>query len=224
MKRWKRKIPELPKSLQTPLTERKKTSMIFDPHTHINMIFNLCVLGHTDNEIARVIGISATTLGKWKEKYPEVLDAIRAGKDEADGKVANALLQAALGFSHPDVQILTNRVKVRDEKGRVIEERTEPLIVPITKHYPPNVRAAIKFLEVRQPGKWGNKVEVGGNVNIHHRIDLTGLSVEELKVLKKLSEGGRAEPTIEEAQVVEYEEEDFAELVNAPLKKYKREE
>lgn len=217
------KIPDLPKSLQSPLTEKRGTVM-FDPHIHINMIFNLCILGHTDSEIAKVIGISVSTLSKWKEKYPEVLDAIREGKDEADGKVANALLQAALGYSHPDVQVLTNRVKVYDEKGKVIEERTEPLMVPITKHYPPNVRAAIKFLEVRQPGKWGNRTEVSGSIVHSHKLDLSGLSIEELKVLKKLSEGDRAEQLVEDAQVVEYEDADFSELVNASLQKPKDEE
>jgi hypothetical protein len=229
MKRRKRKIPELPKSLQSPLTEKRGTVM-FDSHIHINMIFNLAILGHTESEMAKVIGISTSTLSKWKERFPEVLDAIHEGKDEADGKVANALYQVAIGYSHEDVQILTNRVKVKDERGKVIEERTEPLIVPVTKYYPPNVRAAIKFLQVRQPGRWSERTEVSGNITHSHKVDLSGLSIEELKVLKKLSDNGinSAPPVVEEAEAEivyqEMEDEDFRDLVDTPLKKYENED
>lgn len=52
--------------------------------------------GLTDAEIAAKVGISRSTLGEWKNKYPEIADALSQGKDVADYAVENSLYRRAL--------------------------------------------------------------------------------------------------------------------------------
>ena len=52
--------------------------------------------GLKDAEIAAKVGISRSTLGEWKNKYPEIADALSQGKDVADYAVENSLYRRAL--------------------------------------------------------------------------------------------------------------------------------
>lgn len=52
--------------------------------------------GLTDQQLAHNIGITASTLYEWKNKYPEISEAIKKGKEIVDFEVENALLHAAL--------------------------------------------------------------------------------------------------------------------------------
>lgn len=51
--------------------------------------------GLTDEQIAHNIGISAQTLYDWKNKYPEISEALKRGKEVVDYEVENALVQQA---------------------------------------------------------------------------------------------------------------------------------
>lgn len=57
----------------------------------------LCLVGATDDELARVFNVSNTTINNWKRAYPRFLAALKKGRDEADGAVARALYLKALG-------------------------------------------------------------------------------------------------------------------------------
>jgi len=116
-----------------------------------------------------------------------VAEAVKMGKSIADGEVAHSLYKRALGYSHPHQVILTNRVREYNDKGKVVKEWTEPLIVDTVKHYPPDTAAGTKWLRARQPEVWGNKLEVNGKITMHHEVDLSNFTVEELEVLNKLS-------------------------------------
>ena len=153
---------------------------------YIREVFFLTLMGATDVQIAQTFGVSVEALDKWKRSKPEFLRAMKAGKTEADAKVVHSLYLAAIGYSHPDQVVIANKVRKYDEKGRVIEERTEPLIVNTIKNYPPNVTAAVKWLQARQPDVWGNKLRVEGKVDHSHKLDLSSFSEEELEVIKKL--------------------------------------
>ena len=52
--------------------------------------------GLTDEQIAHNMGISARTLYEWKEKYPQISQSLKKGKEVVDFEVENALLQAAI--------------------------------------------------------------------------------------------------------------------------------
>ena len=51
--------------------------------------------GLKDEQIAHNIGIRRTTLYDWKNKYPEINDALKKGKEIVDYEVENALLKRA---------------------------------------------------------------------------------------------------------------------------------
>lgn len=53
--------------------------------------------GLTDEQIARNLGISRSTLYQWRQRFPAVAQALDTGRELADYQVENALYQAALG-------------------------------------------------------------------------------------------------------------------------------
>jgi hypothetical protein len=114
---------------------------------YCNMCYQLSLLGLTELQMAVSLGVSEKTFNNWKNNHPGLLQAIKAGKEIADGQVAASLYQRALGYSHKDVDI-----KVID--GRIV--KTE-----LIKHYPPDATSAIFWLKNRQKEQWRDKQEIG---------------------------------------------------------------
>ena len=55
--------------------------------------------GLTDEEIAKNIGISRSTLSEWKKKYPDISDTLKKGKEIVDKEVEESLLKKAKGYT-----------------------------------------------------------------------------------------------------------------------------
>lgn len=53
--------------------------------------------GLTDEQIASNIKINPATLYDWKNRHPEISEALKKGKEVIDYQVENALLEKALG-------------------------------------------------------------------------------------------------------------------------------
>lgn len=69
--------------------------------------------GLTDEQIAKNMGIVTSTLYAWKNKYSEISEALKKGKDVVDREVENALLKNALG---PTItKVTTKMVKIDKE-------------------------------------------------------------------------------------------------------------
>ncbi len=96
--------------------------------------------GFTDAEIAELIDITEQTLNNWKKKHASFFESIKDWKTEADGKIEVSLYERACGYSHPE--------------DKVFCHNGEELIVPTTKHYPPDPTSMIFWLKNRQPEKW----------------------------------------------------------------------
>ncbi len=118
---------------------------------HALLAETLAKLGATDAEMADAFGVSERTLNTWKKTHVEFSSALKRGKLIADAKVAAALYQRAIGYSHPDVHI-------SNYQGAIT-------VTDILKHYPPDTVAAIFWLKNRQPDKWRDRIE--------HQADLT---------------------------------------------------
>lgn len=72
--------------------------------------------GLTDEQIAKNIGIGERTLYEWKEKYPQISQSLKKGKEVVDYGVENALLSSALeGNTTAQIFWLKNR---RPDKWR----------------------------------------------------------------------------------------------------------
>ena len=132
--------------------------------------------GYTQRELADKFQAHIKTIEGWMRTKPLFREAWEKGKNEVDEAVERAFLKRALGYSHPDVQVFLY-------KG-------EPIIVPVTKHYPPDSWAAHKWLTVRQRERWADvqKLEVTNNVNIlqQNNINFDEFSMEELLTLEKM--------------------------------------
>lgn len=59
--------------------------------------------GLTDEQIAEKLDIRRETLYAWKNKYPNISNALKKGKEVIDRQVENALLKRALGFEYEEV-------------------------------------------------------------------------------------------------------------------------
>lgn len=108
--------------------------------------YKLCLLGATDKEMADFFGVAESTFHLWKKEHKEFSEALKRGKIIADADVAKSLYHRALGYSHPE--------------DKIFNDNGEPLIVPTTKHYPPDPTAAIFWLKNRKPAEWRDKRDV----------------------------------------------------------------
>src|SRR5712691_5621227 len=124
----------------------------------VERAYRMSLLGLTDQQLADFLGISCETLYSWKISYPEFRESITRGKIEADAHVAEALYRRACGYSHPAVKIF------------MPAGASEPIYAPYTKHYPPDTKAALRWLMNRQPALWRDRQEVNVTGSVAHRI------------------------------------------------------
>lgn len=101
--------------------------------------------GYSYSDIANRIGISSSTLSKWKATYPEIEKALRRGREIVDYKVENALLKSALGYRAKETRI-TSTIR----EGKLVETVKET----IHREQAPNVSAIQVWLYNRLPDKW----------------------------------------------------------------------
>lgn len=104
--------------------------------------------GLTDDQIANNIGISVSCLNNWKNKYVEILESLKRGKEVVDRQVENALLKRALGYEYTE----TTR--------EYIPELAEMHVTKeVTKQVVPDTTAQIFWLKNRKSDKWRDKQE-----------------------------------------------------------------
>lgn len=103
--------------------------------------------GLTDEQIAKNIGISRSTLSMWKIKFPEFADSLKKGKEVVDREVENALLKRALGYKCTET-----RTVISEKDGKKTEITIKEVI--------PSTTAQIFWLKNRKPGTWRDDPEV----------------------------------------------------------------
>lgn len=139
-------------------------------------IYRLALLGLTDAKIAEYFEINPSTFALWKNNQPEVKKQLTRGRVDSNLKVVSALYEKAIGYSHPDTVVLTKTVKHYDEEGKCISSETVPMIVPTTKHYPPDSFACLKILGIRQREEWTDIIKIDhqihSDININYLLEL----------------------------------------------------
>jgi len=118
----------------------------YDPDETPILIEQYARDGMTNEEIAASLGISVRTLYRWQDKYSQVSQALKNGKEVVDAQVERALLKRALGYEY-------------EEKKTYIEEtggRQKKKIEKTIKHIKPNTTAQIFWLKNRKPEQWRN--------------------------------------------------------------------
>ena len=117
---------------------------------YVDQAYNYCLLGAIDDQLASFFSVDVSTINNWKNDYPEFLDAIKKGKEQADLEVTQSLKKRASGMKL---------------KKQVVKEGG---IVEIEDEIPPDTAAMIFWLKNRQPKIWrdNQKVEHSGKVEV----------------------------------------------------------
>lgn len=126
----------------------------------LTRIFGWARDGLTDEQIAHNMGVSMGTLNEWKNRFPQIIESLKAGKEPVDIQVENALLKRALGYEYDEVTEETERFPI----GKPDEDGEQKFIEKTkikTKHVtvPPDVTAQIFWLKNRKPKQWRDRVE-----------------------------------------------------------------
>lgn len=142
----------------------------------------LCLLGLGDKELAKAFGVDVTTIEYWKKERPGFKEALRAGKQEADTKVVNALYEKAVGYSHKETKVFLFQ-------GDIITQE-------IDKIYPPDTTACLFWLKNRtrhliDPWSDVTKHEITGKdgmpLSKTNQLDLSDFTDAELEMMERMS-------------------------------------
>ena len=106
--------------------------------------------GLTDEQIANSMGVNKATLYRWKEKYCDICNALKRGKEVVDRQVENALLKRALGYTYEEITY----------EGGVETKR-------VVKEVVPDTTAQIFWLKNRKREAWADRQ----NIELSQPID-----------------------------------------------------
>lgn len=144
--------------------------------------------GLTNTQIAKNMGIAASTLQEWVKKFPEFSDTLKKGKEPIDFQVENALLKRALGYEYEE----TSTVVEKDVEGKTFTK--------VTRHkkvMQPDTTAAIFWLKNRKPDTWR---KLAPEISAKHDKELEKLTLE-TKMLEyevsKLEKSGQVNDLLE---------------------------
>ena len=144
--------------------------------------------GLTEEQIAKNMGVSRSTLSDYKVKYPDILRAIKNSKEVADREVENALFNKATGYTVK----LKKPMKVRhveydEQTGRKIAEYERIEYIEEEVHVPADTTAQIFWLKNRKPNEWRDKVTVTDESSLEKLDEL----ISSIDTLAKKSGGKR---------------------------------
>lgn len=130
--------------------------------------------GLTDEQIAANIGITRKTLAEWKNKYGDICDTLKRGKEIVDIQVENALLKRALGYSYTET---TREKQFNPQTG----EYELVVTKTVEKEVQPDTTAQIFWLKNRKPEQWRDKRDVAVEGELKTNNPFAGLSTDELR-------------------------------------------
>lgn len=144
---------------------------------YVNVARAMFLLGSTIEQLADALSVCERTIYNWQRDHIEFFHAIKDAGRYADGRVAEALFNRALGYSHPDEEIKV----INDEVVRV----------PTVKHYPPDPNSMRYWLNNRQPHTWKQKVEVFEEVSVSSFPPVEELDAMYERTLKQAAQNER---------------------------------
>ena len=103
------------------------------------------------------MGISVSTLCEWKNKFSELSEALKKGREVADYIVENELFESCKTRTVTVKKPIKLKKVMVDGKKRLEEERIEYAEEQVV--VPANVTAQIFYLKNRRPDKWAGALE-----------------------------------------------------------------
>lgn len=114
--------------------------------------------GLTDEQIAKNMGITRTTLFEWRKLSPYISNALKKGKEVVDYEVVGAMVRSAMGYNVKlEKQVKLKTVTYIDGNRH---EKEELVTVYEETHVPANVTAQIFWLKNRKPEDFKDRVDV----------------------------------------------------------------
>lgn len=149
----------------------------------------LCLLGATDAEVADFFEVAPSTLYLWKNSFPDFVEAMKTGKDEADERVERSLFQKAVGYELEVEELFAYQGSITRAKTR--------------KYFPPDTVACIYWTKNRRPDRWRDvhKIEHG------KPGDFSNMSDDELDSYIK---GGKVTPRASNSREIKAQEQKAA--------------
>ena len=117
---------------------------VYDPGIHCELAYWMAMAGQREEEIAEKFGIPLGTFHSWRNRHPELRDAMKPGRDFMDTLVKGSLLKRALGFQYGEVTEELIKVRV----GRKIKSKMQ-VTKRITKLVAGDVGAQAFYLKNR---------------------------------------------------------------------------
>ena len=102
--------------------------------------------GLSEEQIAKNLGISCSTLNNYKVNHVEIIQALKRGKVVLITEVENALIKKALGFEYIETKVS------RRKDGGVVTESVEKT----TKYSPPDTGACALVLKNKDKEHWSD--------------------------------------------------------------------
>jgi hypothetical protein len=115
--------------------------------------------GLTDAEISENLGVTPQSICAYKLKHPELVEALKGGKDDSIAQVENALFRRAVGYEYVETKKITEQVVVEGRilKGKNGKPLTTTRVEEFRKQQAPDTTAQIFFLTNRFSAQWRHK-------------------------------------------------------------------
>lgn len=126
-----------------------------------DQVYEYGLLGLTEPEVARELGIGETQLGVWKKLYPDFGDALKRSKIPADSKVARSLYERAVGYRYTEQQAIKIKTGKDQEDVKVVE---------VERFAPPDTASMAIWLRNRQPERWRDSRKIEYQGTLEHRL------------------------------------------------------
>lgn len=171
--------------------------------------------GLTDEQIAHNVGIRRPTLYDWKNKHPDISDALKKGKEVVDREVEGSLLRRARGYTTTDHQYKivdvdedvlharrrkaaniykldhpeATQQEINDYAAEEVPTRERIELYQNTHEVPPDTTAAIFWLKNRKPVEWRDRkeTEISGGLSVNDPYK--DLTTDELRKLARDDDG-----------------------------------
>lgn len=135
------------------MANAEKRNIVTD---NLKKIEELSSQGLSVGEIAQSLGISRSTLYKYKKQSTELTDAIKKGREAAVEKIENAMYNSAIGCTRLVKKIRwVKQITYDPETGKKSFETEEPIEYTEEIYYPPDNTAGIFLL--KNWGKYSNE-------------------------------------------------------------------
>jgi hypothetical protein len=139
-------MEELPGGVTLPVPKARRGRPVYKYNPQYAIVARAMISkGATISELADVFGVTNSCVWKWRQTYDEFGQAFEE-LGNVSQRVEYSLLERALGYTY-------DAVKIFNYKGI-------PVVVPYKEHVPPDVNAALKYLQVYNPDRWRIKEEV----------------------------------------------------------------